>query len=106
MDSPTVVDDSVLEFFGELYRHEDRTFRSRVQFQDYLKLSLRAWPEEMRHRPAEAGQYHAHQCACGTFITCTTPDAPLCNGRPRCAMHREPLCAIDLVAGLMMEARG
>jgi hypothetical protein len=87
----SVIDDSVLELVGELYVHEDEDFKARVTFADYLKIALRAYPEGAVRADDLAPRYHAHQCHCGTWVTCERPALPAdaCAAQPSCRYHRQ-----------------
>jgi hypothetical protein len=90
MSSTALVSDQMIEFFGELYRHEPSELRSRVQFRDYLDLLLRNQEPVRFHGPS-----HVHRCACGTFLLCERPANSECGREPRC---RDCYAAVDLAA--------
>jgi len=80
MSNTASVSDRVIEFLGELYVHEPYELRMRVQFRDYLELLLRNEPRIMTYSP-----FHAHRCACGTFLTCEAPSSEECDQKPNCS---------------------
>jgi hypothetical protein len=79
MEESTLVADQVIEFLGELYLHEPNELQRRVQFRDYLQLLLRNKPRIVTY-----GQFHAHRCACGIFLTCGASSTEGCAQHPRC----------------------
>ena len=98
MERTVIVDDSVLELIGQLYRQEDTEFKARVAFGDYLEISLRADPEAAVRTGDFAQRYHAHQCPCGTWISCERPADTDCARQPRCRSCRpaaEPLLLLE-----------
>jgi hypothetical protein len=86
-----IVDDSVLELIAQLYRHEDKEFKERVTFRDYLEISLRAYPEAAVRTSDFAQPFHAHQCACGTWVSCERPADADCLSKPRCRCCKPPV---------------
>jgi hypothetical protein len=80
MGNTASVSDRVIEFLGELYVHEPYELRMRVQFRDYLELLLRNEPRIMTYN-----SFHAHRCACGTFLTCEAPSTEECEQKPTCS---------------------
>ena len=89
MERLLVVDDSVLDFVGELYVHEPE-LKGRVTFADYLAISLHGFPEGSERRNEFAETFHAHRCHCGTWVTCERPSFPAdaCAAEPLCRFHR------------------
>jgi hypothetical protein len=79
MGDTALFSDQVIEFLGELYVHEPDELRTRIQFRDYLELLLRNTPRITTYHP-----FHAHRCACGTFLTCEAPSAEACAQQPSC----------------------
>ena len=90
MERLLIVDDSVLDFIGELYVHEPEPVKGRVAFGDYLTISLHGFPEGSERRGDFAAPFHAHQCHCGKWVTCETPalSVDACVEEPLCKYHR------------------
>jgi hypothetical protein len=91
MNNSAPVSDQMIEFFGELYRHEPSELRSRVQFRDYLALLLRNQEPVRFHDPS-----HVHRCACGTYLLCERPTNSECGLELYCHDCHSP--AVDLAA--------